>query len=514
MTKAYNLEEGSFQEQFHLSEAPIRLLGGGYGNGKTTAGVVDLLEVVKYYPGANILVARSTYPRLNDTVRKETLDWCPDSWVKKRPSDKDNTLVLKNGTHVNFRYIAQQGKQSSDGSTTSNLLSATYDFILVDQIEDPEISYKDFTDLIGRLRGATKKIDPNNDKPHWPTTGPRRMVITCNPTRNWVFRKLVKPLTMWLQGGVKSPDLLVHPKTGEVMIEMFEAPTYANKNLAPDYIEMLEATYKGQMADRYLHGKWAAYEGLVYPQYDMLTHSLPRADILEYFQTHVAGAFFTPEVLEGYDYGLGAPSCYIFSLVDMYGNVFLLDGFYEREAPLFTQSTKIGMIRRKYHNMAMPTQQIKADPAIFKRSSQGGKKVGRSVAAMFQEDHGVGMARASNDIISGITKVNSYIWVDPLHRHPITGNYGAPRLYHAQELEWLVDEISEYYWAKRPGMDEERIDKPMDRNDHAMDAMKYLMTHQPIPARPDRETLRQFAIPTTWSEVNDNRVPVKEHRYG
>jgi hypothetical protein len=48
-------------------------MGGGFGNGKTTAGVVKALELAKDYPGSNGLIARSTFPKLNDTIRKEFL---------------------------------------------------------------------------------------------------------------------------------------------------------------------------------------------------------------------------------------------------------------------------------------------------------------------------------------------------------------------------------------------------------------------------------------------------------
>ena len=318
--KNYNLRKESMQWAFHNSQAKIRLIGGGFGNGKTTALVIEALLVAEAYPGANMLLARSTYPKLNDTLRKECLKWCPNEWIKRKPTKDDNTLILKNGTHINFRYVSQQGKSSDSGATTSNLLSATFDFIGVDQVEDPEISYKDFVDLLGRLRGDTNRRAGANT--HWPDNGPRWMVLTCNPTRNWVFRKLVRPLQLYEQAKVRHPDLLVDPKTKECIIELFEAATYENTNLADDFIMGLESAYKGAMRERFLEGKWAAYEGLVYPQYDLLIHSIPRADILEYFKGLIASGI-KPNIIEGYDFGLASHSCYGFSLVDYYGNVFL-----------------------------------------------------------------------------------------------------------------------------------------------------------------------------------------------
>ena len=57
------------------------------------------------------------------------------------------------------------------------------------------------------------------------------------------------------------------------IIELCESDTYANKaNLKPDFIATLETTYKGQMRERYLLGKWAAFEGLVHPEFDTARH--------------------------------------------------------------------------------------------------------------------------------------------------------------------------------------------------------------------------------------------------
>jgi hypothetical protein len=41
--KTYKLKEGSVQYQFQHSRAKIQIMGGGFGNGKTTAGVVKAL---------------------------------------------------------------------------------------------------------------------------------------------------------------------------------------------------------------------------------------------------------------------------------------------------------------------------------------------------------------------------------------------------------------------------------------------------------------------------------------
>src|ERR1044071_495770 len=103
----YRLEKGSLQWQFNQSRKSIQIFGGAFANGKTTAAVIKCLQLAKDYPGSNGLIARATYPKLNDTIRKEFLKWCPPHWIKRRPTQEDNTVYLNNGTVVNFRYIAQ-----------------------------------------------------------------------------------------------------------------------------------------------------------------------------------------------------------------------------------------------------------------------------------------------------------------------------------------------------------------------------------------------------------------------
>jgi phage terminase large subunit len=400
--RVYKLTEDSLQWRFQKSRAKIQIFGGGFGNGKTTSAVIKALQLAKDYPGSNGLVARSTYPKLNDTIRKEFGEWAPNAW-KQSFTKEPNQMVLKNGTTINFRYIAQTGKATE--SSTSNLLSATYDWIVVDQVEDPEITHKDFLDLLGRLRGNTPYM---GDDETMPVTGPRWMILMCNPTRNWVYRQLVKPLHD-LKNGMRNPDLLVD-KNGKPIIELFEGSTYENAdNLPEDFIETQEAAYTGQMRTRFLLGEWGAFEGLVYPQYDPGTHLLDADTIREYFTQLVLDGF-APTIVESYDHGLASPACYGLGFADHLGNVFEMDGFYEKEKTVEQLAVMIKARRSKLHNVLggyFEWEPIFADPDVFRRKTGNAKTVGVSVAGLYAE-LGIDMQRANNDILSGIAKV--HLW--------------------------------------------------------------------------------------------------------
>lgn len=475
MQKVYKVEEGGLHWRFDQSRAKIQVFGGGFANGKTAAAcVLKVLRVAKDYPGANILVARSTYPKLNDTIRKEFFKWCPKHWIKSF-NKADNIVEMVNGTTVNFRYIAQQGKNNE--TTTSNLLSATYDLIVVDQIEDPEITEKDFLDLLGRLRGMAQYV--GND-PSMPRSGPRWLVVTCNPTRNWFFRSVVRPLHRYMETGRRDADLLVDPKTGEPIIDLFEGSTYENKdNLEQDFIDTLEATYKGQMRDRFLLGRWSAYEGLVYPMFDEPTHVLPHQSIVEYYE-HLLTAGVMPNVIEGYDHGIAVPSCYLWGFVDTRGNVFITDGHYKKETTIEEHAGLINGVRSEY--LSDRSLRILADPSLFRRSTGDSRTVGRTVAEMFEE-YGVHMEPGNNDIINGIHKVQQYLTFQDKHPHPIFEDelgmavLGAPYLFVSDKLDFVVNEFNDYYWKKDTAG--QQMDVPNDKNDHAMDCVKYLLSRRP-----------------------------------
>ena len=204
--KVFQIVEKGLQDRLINSRKKIQIFGGGFANGKTSGATIQALELARMYPGSNGLIARSTYPKLNDTIRKEFIKWCPDDWIASFPksANSTNTCTLTNGTEINFRYIQQQGKRT-EGST-SNLLSANYDWIVVDQIEDPEIVEKDFNDLLGRLRGSAQYI---GDDSTMPETGPRWLIVTLNPTRSWVYKKIILPYHKWLKDGQMHENLLV-----------------------------------------------------------------------------------------------------------------------------------------------------------------------------------------------------------------------------------------------------------------------------------------------------------------
>lgn len=473
----YKVKPGGMHEKFLASKKKVQIIGGGFGNGKTAAACVKGLRLAKEYPGSNGIIAMATYAQLNDTIREEFYKWIPNKWVKRWPTIANNTLEMTNGSKINFRYLKQKGKQQADGQTSSNLLSATYDWAIVDQIENPEISHKDYLDLHGRLRGSTPYRGTDLSMP---PNGPRWMILTCNPAFNWVYHELIKPMEMYKKTGHIDPKLAFDETTNEPIIDLFEAATYENShNLEPDFIASLEAVYKGQFRDRYLGGQWGAFEGLVYPSFSKDVHMVKHNTIIKYL--HYMKTINSPlSAFQGFDFGLVSPSAYLFGFLTPQGVPVIVDGYYRPSKDPSDDGEEINAIHRKYSPYIDIDVPIMADPAIFKKTIIARGRAGvTTIANILRDEYDLFLIPGQNDIKNGIAKVSSYLNIDKLPNTLGTiGNIDGPAIVFSDHLNFIVDEFGSYFW--KMGKNAERIDEPIDRNDHAMDALKYAVSQLPM----------------------------------
>mgnify|MGYP001617296416 FL=1 len=340
--------------------------------------------------------------------------------------------------------------------------------------------------------------------------------MTTNPTRNWVYKKIVEPIHEFNRGRVVDDLICERDEHGKVvlrdgnpvpLIELFEGSTYENKeNLEPDFIRTLESTYTGQMRDRFLLGKWSAYEGLVYSEFGTDTNVIEHHKVVDYLK-RLQSTHKDITYLEGFDHGIAVPSCYLFGFADGDSNVFIIDGFHKKEMSVEETASRIKDIRKKYNT---DTNKVWGDPDIFRRKGGEKKTVGKAVSALLHSE-GIYCVRGNNDVRNGIIKCKQYLNVQMLHRHPITGVMGAPYLFISDGLDFFITEIVDYYWKKDAKGDV--LDEPNGKNDHAMDTMKYMLSD-----RPSIATVISFPTPKSlgllsWAE-SEVQERVKAHRYG
>jgi hypothetical protein len=220
------------------------------------------------------------------------------------------------------------------------------------------------------------------------------------------------------------------------------------------------------------------------------------------------------EIIEAYDHGMAAPACYGWGFTDSFGNVFLMDGYYESEL-LLSQIVDRIHEHRKFISKEMGFdfifKPILADPAIFRRTpTNDAKSVGITVSGMLREND-IRCRRANNDIVSGVAKVSGYLELDKFHTNPFTGEVGAPRFYISSRCHWFDKEIVDYYWKKDTAGNYE--DKPRDINDHAMDMTKYFFTDRPRVSLYKRRVTELPKRYLRWGELKARSRDVRNHRY-
>jgi len=203
------------QRRFHESNAMLRLYQGGFGAGKTLAGVWEAIDVSMAYPRNFGIIARRTYRELVDSTQKTFFDVCPPELITEYRA-RDEMVTLKNGSKIIFRSLDDPNKFRS--------LNIGWFYIdEASEVQDEDIP----TMLVGRLRLANVP---------W-----RGGWFTSNPStvEHWLHEWFVKRPTV-------QPNRYF----------MVTARSYDNPYLPPEYILALEQEYSPQWVRRYLMGEF------------------------------------------------------------------------------------------------------------------------------------------------------------------------------------------------------------------------------------------------------------------
>jgi len=204
-----------------------------------------------------------------------------------------------------------------------------------------------------------------------------------------------------------------------------------NVFLPHDYQSSLDE-FTGQSKERYVEGKWVAFEGLVYDQWDPAVF--------------VTDAVFVPEtVVIGVDYGFVNPTALVAIGVNGAGYVRVVEEVYG------SQMGRDGILA---HGKAM-MERHKADMFLVDPSAP------ELIEAMNVAD--LPTEAAVNRVDTGLQTVGSYLRVS---------GEGKPLLTVDPACKHLIREFSAYRWK-----DKAQKEQPIKEADHALDALRYGMMY-------------------------------------
>lgn len=247
---------------------------------------------------------------------------------------------------------------------------------------------------------------------------PKAWITTTPAGFNWVYRYFVER---------KDPNYL-----------MVQAGTAENTYLPDDYIEDLKAAYTGEFARQELDGEFTLFEGLVYSEFRLATHVVP-FDVNEGWQK-----------VRSIDYGYTNPFVCLFGAVDEDGRLYVYDEHYQAKQLI------------SHHAQAIKKREGQFSWTVADHDAQDNAEM---------RAQGIVTINAKKDVTAGIQKVKARLAVQGDSR---------PRLYIHPRCENLIREIQSYRWAEsRDGANEK--EEPVKENDHAMDALRYMVTQLETP---------------------------------
>lgn len=400
---------------------------GGFGSGKSVVLCTAIITQAVLY-GGEYTISRHFMPELRRTTMKTFLDMCPKELIiEVRSADAEVHLRSQAGKAiVYFIGLDEPGKIDS-----MNLSGFAID-------EASQTTEEALLKLQGRLR---------NPK------GLRKGLLVGNPKgRDHIYRYFVSKLAI--------------QENSRSKYKMIVAPSTENIHLPDGYIEGMLGSYSKERIQRDIMGSFDSFEGMIYNDFDRTKH------VVEPFTIPVN---WTRVI--GLDVGFTNPAAALFGAVDEDGSIWIYDEFYQREW-LIEDICKKGILPKIGKSKISA---IYIDPsAKAKRNQANGRAY--SDFSTYLENLGdkVPLLPANNEVGAGIDRVKGYMRVQAKN--------GKPKLRIFSTCTNLIEEIGEYRWAELSASQEgtkNQKEEPRKYNDHACDALRYLVMSRPDLASKD-----------------------------
>ena len=429
----YNTGEIKHLKQlaFHQSQKRNRWVFGGNRSGKTECGAAECVYMARgIHPYrqnrkdvAGWVVSLSTQVQ-RDVAQKKILQYLRRDWIDEivmQSGRKDSPeggvidfIRVKNafgGVSVIGFKSCDQGREKFQG--------ASLDFVWFDE-EPPKDIYEEC-----RMRVIDRKGD---------------IFGTMTPLKGLTF--------------VYEEIYLNRHADPEVWYEFMEWSD--NPYLDGGEIAMLEGCMdEGQLQSR-RYGKFAASEGLVYPEFDERTHVIDPFPIPKEWQDNIS-----------IDPGLNNPLSAHWYAVDYDDNVYVVYEHFAAGKDVDYHAQEIKRISALLGWKTDERGRVRAliDSAAKQRTLAGVK----SVCELFYERGILVNPDVDKDLFSGIARVKSYL----------KRKNGLPNLYIFSTCTHLIRELKSYFWGSG--------DTPRKTDDHALDEMRYYLMTRPKKTPPLRE---------------------------
>ncbi len=305
-------------------------------------------------------------------------------------------VLFTNGSKIYIRPCDDERK----------LAGRTIDFFGLDEAVDMDESI--FTQLIGRKSGT-------GNLPH------RFGLLTTNPgaENHWIYK-----------------HFFTQPQPN---FEVVETTTYDNV-LLPDYdkyIKSLERIYDTDWINRYLDGKWGAFSGQIFKEFNLNRH----------VGSYNVGNLKYTKYIAGVDAGIRSPTCIIVFGVTENEKMYAIDEYYQSDISSRDTAKRLqDLHENKYH-----FETVYIDPTAADLVSQAynlgvpcGKMKGNTPVSF-----------ADNDVTKSISKLKTFFKKNVIAFDKSCFN--------------SIKQMQSYRYKKD-------TEQPVKKDDHAVDAVRYAIT--------------------------------------
>ena len=427
-----------------------RIIGnfGSYGTGKTKTSEKEIEKHIFITPNANILLGANITSQYEQTLLRDFEKSMPLAFMESRSMQK-GYIDFINGARLMLRPFDDPDKLRSNN------------YSLVVMLEASEINSDAFHQLKTRLRNTAA----TNGEYDW-----RKLICESNPDSGWIRTDVLLVSDVIYQHGKFAREDYTNqldPLARDESIATHVASTDVNHYLPPDYIAVNSRNKPDWWVKRFLHGSFSFAEGLVYPHALNCVVKTPRDP---------DGNPLTPKhfpdwrILVAHDYGLMDEATFVYAAVDKKRNkliVYKVD--HTNNAPLkmlsnlFKEGTKDISFGQMYTTPII-------DPKNNKRDYDK-----KDLISHYQ-DYGITFKPGHVNVEARIIRLNDYI------------ESGNLEIWDC--CEFLINELKGYKFKPKTLDDKESKNKPIDANNHAINALEWIGME--LPANPNMLSLTGY----------------------
>lgn len=427
------------QELFHSATEFDVLYGGAAGGGKTKALLMEGIRACVLHPRVRVGAFRRTYDELAESFIKELIfiDYARE--LGARWNGTDHQLTFPNGSVIRFRYL----ESVSDATRRQG---GEYQLVLFDELTMMPPEAIDIV-AIERLRAG----------PGVPVLGIRS---ASNPGD--IGHGAAK--TRYVEG-TNYGERTYTDDFGRT-VRFIPAKVSDNPHLDEGYINRLYAIPDPARRAAMLDGSWDTFAGQVFAEWSHDRHVVPAFTVPATWQRYA-----------GIDWGYAAPHAVVWGAFND-GRLWVYRERYGTEtaerdlARLILEDEGAyvadGLLARR------PPEHVRvraADPSMWNKVADAAPIAETFILA------GCAVVKATNDRLGGVQRVHSFLGDGPacaIHRK--LGWETCPLLHVMDCAPNLIRTLPALpYDAHRP----EDVDT--DAEDHAYDALRYLLMQLPVP---------------------------------